>query len=88
VGEELTRPVLPTRSAARAHMYAYAVNVWDLSIVQGPFSVAPDLPALRFATFLHRKPRCQARGTRCTAMKKLRIVILGFGTARQRMVLK
>jgi hypothetical protein len=27
--------------AARPRMYTYAVGVWDLSIVQGPFSVAP-----------------------------------------------
>jgi hypothetical protein len=26
---------------ARTHMYTYAANVWDLSIVQGPVSVAP-----------------------------------------------
>jgi hypothetical protein len=28
-------------SVARTHMYTYAAKVWDLSIVQGPFSVAP-----------------------------------------------
>jgi hypothetical protein len=28
-------------SVARTHMYAYAAKVWDLCIVQGPFSVAP-----------------------------------------------
>jgi hypothetical protein len=26
---------------ARTRMYTYAASVWDLSIVQGPFSVAP-----------------------------------------------
>jgi hypothetical protein len=36
----------------RTHMYAYAVYVWGLSLVQGPFSVAacPTL-TLRLATF-------------------------------------
>jgi WD40 repeat protein len=33
-------------------MYTYAAKFWDLSIVQGPFSVAPCLTlTLRFATF-------------------------------------
>jgi hypothetical protein len=37
---------------ARTHMYTYDAKVWDLSIVQGPFSVAPcQTVALRFATF-------------------------------------
>jgi hypothetical protein len=36
----------------RTHVYTYAAKVWDLSIVQGPFSVAPcETLALRFATF-------------------------------------
>ena len=26
---------------ARTHMYTHAATVWDLSLVQGPFSVAP-----------------------------------------------
>ena len=35
----------------RTHMYTYDANVWDLSIVQRPFSVAPCLTrTLRFAT--------------------------------------
>jgi hypothetical protein len=29
-------------TVARTHMYPYAAKVWDLSIVQGPFSVAPN----------------------------------------------
>jgi hypothetical protein len=38
---------------ARTHMqYTYAAKVWDLSIVQGPFSVAPcQTLALRYAFF-------------------------------------
>jgi hypothetical protein len=40
---------------ARTGGYAYDVGGWDLSIVQGPFSVAPcqtlETLALRFATF-------------------------------------
>ena len=35
-----------------ARTHTYAANVWDLSIVQGPFSVAPcQTLTLRFATF-------------------------------------
>jgi hypothetical protein len=38
---------------ARTHRYTYDAKVWDVSIVQGPFSVAPFLRArsltLRFA---------------------------------------
>ena len=51
----------PSRDARRISLYtmvaltggyAYTVGVWDLSIVQGPFSVAPcQTLALRFATF-------------------------------------
>jgi hypothetical protein len=37
---------------ARTEDYTYAAKVWDLSIVQAPFSVAPcRTVALRFATF-------------------------------------
>jgi hypothetical protein len=39
------RPPIPLdTSVARTRMYTYAANVWDLSIVQGPFSVAPSVP--------------------------------------------
>jgi hypothetical protein len=34
-------PISLDTIVARTHMYTYAVEVWDLSIVQGPFSVAP-----------------------------------------------
>jgi hypothetical protein len=44
----LTRPFrdarrFPSTIVARTHMYmyTYAAKVWDLSIVQGPVSVAP-----------------------------------------------
>ena len=33
--------VFPRHDVARTHRYTYAANVWDLSIVQGPFPVAP-----------------------------------------------
>ena len=36
----------------RTESYAYDVGVWDLSIVQGPFSVVPCQTLIsRFATF-------------------------------------
>jgi hypothetical protein len=46
-GDELTRPFsrrppIPFNpTVARTHMYTYAAKVWDMSIVQGPVSVAP-----------------------------------------------
>jgi hypothetical protein len=45
------RPPIPLYTmVARTHMYTYDANVWDLSIVQGAFSVAAKLLVLRFAT--------------------------------------
>jgi hypothetical protein len=43
------RPPIPLDTiVARTYMYTYAANVWDLSLVQGPFSVAPrSKPAKR-----------------------------------------
>jgi hypothetical protein len=36
------RPPIPLyTSVARTRMYTYAANVWDVSLVQGSFSVAP-----------------------------------------------
>jgi hypothetical protein len=36
------RPPIPLSTiVARTNMYTYDANVWGLSIVQGPFSVAP-----------------------------------------------
>ena len=34
-------PISLDTIVSRTHMYTHAANVWDLSIVQGPFSVAP-----------------------------------------------
>jgi hypothetical protein len=52
-------PISLDTTVARTHMYTYAANVWDLSIVQGPFFCrpAPNL-TVRFATFspLDHKP--------------------------------
>jgi hypothetical protein len=44
------RPLIPLYTiVARSHMYTYTANVWDLSIIHGPFSVAPcQTLALRF----------------------------------------
>ena len=45
-------PVSLYAMVPRTGGYAYDVGVWDLSIVQGPFSVAPcQTLALRLATF-------------------------------------
>jgi hypothetical protein len=45
-------PISLCTIVARTHMYTYAAKVWDVSIVQGPFSVAPcQTLTLRFATF-------------------------------------
>jgi hypothetical protein len=42
-------------------MYTYDAKVWDLSIVQGPFSVAPcQILAFRFATFASLYALCPA----------------------------
>jgi hypothetical protein len=42
----------PLHDVPRTGVYAYDVGVWDSSIVQGPFSVAPcQTLMLRFATF-------------------------------------
>jgi hypothetical protein len=34
-------PISLYRAVARTHMYTYAAEVWDSSIVQGPFPLAP-----------------------------------------------
>jgi hypothetical protein len=53
LGVESRRPPISLdTTVARTEGYTYAANVWDLSIVQGPFSVAPcQTLALRFAIF-------------------------------------
>jgi hypothetical protein len=60
-GRSLTGPFRDARRfpsdmmVPRTGGYAYDVGVWDLSIVQGPFSVAPcQTLELRFATLCHR----------------------------------
>jgi hypothetical protein len=35
-------PISLYKIVARTHMYTYAAQVWDSSLVQGPFSVAPS----------------------------------------------
>ena len=47
------RPPIPiSRIVARTEGYTHAAKVWDLSIVQGPFSVAPcQTLIVRFVTF-------------------------------------
>jgi hypothetical protein len=45
-------PISLHRIVARTHMYTYDAKVWDLSLVQRPFSVAPcQTLTFRFATF-------------------------------------
>jgi hypothetical protein len=57
----------------RTEGYTYDVGVWALSIVQGPFSVAPcHTFEFTIRQLLHRW---------ITAMQNLRIVVLGFGTS-------
>jgi hypothetical protein len=59
-------PISLSMIVARTHMYTNDAKVWNLSIVQGPFSVAPcHALALRFATF-HRcnPPWCSHPGRR------------------------
>jgi hypothetical protein len=49
------RMPLTTFVAAHTQGYTYAARVWDMSIVQGPFSVAPcQTRTFRFATFPFR----------------------------------
>ena len=44
-------PISLCTIVARTHMYTYAANVWDLPLVQEPFSVAPCQTLIdRFAT--------------------------------------
>jgi hypothetical protein len=42
------------RTVARTHMNTYGAKVWDLSIVQGPFSVAPCQTLRRIRNDLRR----------------------------------
>jgi hypothetical protein len=45
---------------ARTRMYTYAANVWDLSIVQGPFPAAPRQTLKRYDSRFFR--RCERAG--------------------------
>jgi hypothetical protein len=48
-------PISLCTMVPRTGGYTYDVGVWDLSIIQGPFSVAPcQILTLRFATFSSR----------------------------------
>jgi hypothetical protein len=49
----------PSRIVARTDGYTYAVGVWDLSIVQGPFPVAPVPNPTRYDSQLFH--RCTPR---------------------------
>jgi hypothetical protein len=55
------RPPIPLYTMVpRTGGYAFGVGVWDLSIIQGPFSVAPcQILALRFAFFASCNPVVQ-----------------------------
>jgi hypothetical protein len=49
------RPPIPLdTTVARTHMYTYAAKVWDVSIVQGPFSVARAKPRGYDSQLSHR----------------------------------
>jgi hypothetical protein len=49
------RPPIPLYTIVpRTHMYTYDATVWDLSIVQGPFSVAPRQTLRYDSQLLHR----------------------------------
>jgi hypothetical protein len=56
---------------ARNHMYTYDADVWDLSIVQGPFSVAPCQTLI---VTIRNASLCESRGmgsnpTRLTVLR-------------------
>jgi hypothetical protein len=54
----LRRPPVPlSTSVARAGGYTHAAQLWDLSIVQGPFS-APCQPQRYDSQLSHRHPQC------------------------------
>jgi hypothetical protein len=55
-GAVTRRPPVPLDTmVARTHMHTHAVGVWDLSIVQGPVSVAPwQNPNVYDSQRLHR----------------------------------
>ena len=61
--DEVTRPFRDARrfpldgGVARAGGYTHAAQLWDLSIVQGPFS-APCQPQRYDSQLSHRHPQC------------------------------
>jgi hypothetical protein len=56
------RPPIPLDTmVARTHIYTYAAKVWDLSIVQGPFSVAPCPKPLRYDSHAAVRPALDGR---------------------------
>jgi hypothetical protein len=78
-GRSLTKPFRDARRfpsytrVARTHMYTYAAQVWDWSLVQGPFSVAPcQTLALRFATCSSRHGAVSSQGWRCRCCSRRR----------------
>jgi hypothetical protein len=53
-------PISLDTMVPRTRMYTHAAKVWDLSIVQGPVSVAPSQSqTLRFAAFHRCTPQTQ-----------------------------
>jgi hypothetical protein len=60
--------------------YAYDVGVWELSIVQGPFSVAPCQTLTTHSQLLHRCRRGAGRG----GHQRLRAVLPGHGQCAAR----
>ena len=87
-------PMSLSRIVARNHMYTYAGNVWDSSTVQGPSPVAPCQTLIvtirsfcvagahQVVAEVARERAQPQRVVRLhTAIKKLRIVRLGFGTS-------
>jgi hypothetical protein len=62
------RPPIPVYTiVARTHMNTYAAEVWDSSIVQGPFSVAPrQTLALQANCRTHRPQKLKCLISLCT----------------------
>jgi hypothetical protein len=86
-------PISLYKIIARNHMYTYAGNVWDSSTVQGPSPVAPCQTLIvtirsfcvagahQVVAEVARERAQPQRVVRLhTAIKKLRIVRLGFWT--------
>jgi hypothetical protein len=64
-------PISLHTMVARTHMHTYDANVWDLSLVQGPFSVAPcPNPNRSIRNFL--SIRCLGRTVTRSAVRRLK----------------